>query len=60
MNPNEYDDDAYAKASMQIHDAVGNAWEAGATVENLESEFASALENSTGLALEVTIAGGAE
>jgi hypothetical protein len=54
-NPNEYDDDEYARRSTEIHSVIDSLWEAGATLSNIESEIESALENATGSSFDVTI-----
>jgi hypothetical protein len=46
-NPNEYDDEAFLKASNELMDAVAMLWEAGAEVKDIEGEFKNAMENVT-------------
>lgn len=45
-NPNEYDDDAYTKASNELFEAVANLWNAGASQNDIESDFAAAMDNA--------------
>lgn len=53
-NPNEYDDDRYAKSSVEVIDAVTEMWEAGASSDDIAHEVARGLEQA-GLAVKVSI-----
>jgi len=45
MNPNEYNDEGYAKSSMDLINAVRDLWEAGAEPQEIEEEFRGALND---------------
>jgi hypothetical protein len=49
VNPNEYNDDAFLEASMQLQEQGANAllalWDAGARPEDIVSEINNVLEN---------------
>lgn len=49
-NPNEYDDDAFAFATQELHNDltthVRNLWEAGATVIDIQGEVNNALNEA--------------
>lgn len=44
-NPNEFNDDAYMKATEALQAAVADLWEAGATRDDIRGEFDNALKN---------------
>lgn len=46
MNPNIYDDEAYTKAVLELQNAIGNLWAAGASEENMDDEINNAVENA--------------
>jgi hypothetical protein len=54
-NPNEYYYEAYAVASTDLHTAVEALWEAGATIDNIQDDLESAVENATGTRVPVRI-----
>lgn len=54
-NPNEYDDDAWGQASMQLITAVEAAWDAGASIENIQDDVATGFENATGVQPVVSV-----
>jgi hypothetical protein len=45
-NPNEYNEDQFLKASMELIDVVADLWEAGASEEDIKGEFENALRNA--------------
>jgi hypothetical protein len=54
-NENEYDDGAYTRATNDLANAVANLWNAGASLDNLESELEMALENATGRGVLISV-----
>jgi hypothetical protein len=56
-NPNTYSDDAYAQAVGRLDTAISLLWEAGAEIENIETEIANSIENATGFAVLVDLDG---
>lgn len=63
-NPNEHDDDAFMQASnnlqAQLSEGLDDLWSAGAKVSDIESELATAVENTefgSGSSVTVSITG---
>lgn len=54
-NPAEYDDDGYARGAVELTEAIGRLWDAGATVANLTDEIESAIENAANRRVRVTV-----
>lgn len=44
-NPNEYNDQLYMQAWDALRQGIGLFWDAGATFENIQTEFDLAMEN---------------
>lgn len=44
-NPNEYDDEQYIRYANELQDAVWGLWEAGASKDDIHSEFKNAIAN---------------
>lgn len=45
-NPNEYDDDAFTRASVEANSAIEALFEAGASGENIADVIENALKNA--------------
>lgn len=47
-NPNEYDEIAYSRARIEVNSAIGQIWDAGAALDEIQDDLAEAIENATG------------
>lgn len=47
-NPNPYDDGLFTKRSMDVSDAIGAMWEAGASIDDIANDVANGIENAEG------------
>jgi hypothetical protein len=43
-NPNEYNDEAYTQAALDLLEAIGDLYEAGITVDEMAAEIGAAVD----------------
>jgi molybdopterin synthase catalytic subunit len=54
-NPNEYSEEDYSNGAASVFSGVDRLWQAGATVEQMETTLQDAVQNAIDESLDVTI-----
>jgi molybdopterin synthase catalytic subunit len=54
-NPNEYSDEDYSNGSASVFSGIDRLWQAGATVEQIETTLQDAVQNAIDESLDVKI-----